>query len=169
MKASPVAAGFSLVEVVVALALTTFCLLTLLGLLSVGNLNNVSILDQTAATSLASAVISDLRTTPVTGASSTSIRYGIPVPTNGNAVATTHTLYFDDQGGLSGTVDSDASASLTPVPHYRVTLTFAIAAAKTAVPVRVLVTWPALADAEHASAPSKFIGSFDTVIGLNFN
>lgn len=167
MKAVHSDAGFSLVEVVLALAVTAFCLLTLLGLLSLGTLRNASSIDQTTATSLAAAIVSDLRAAP-TGAT-TSVRYGIPIPTEGSATIL-HTLFLDDTGALSGSVDANASSSNTPAPHYRATLIFTPpATGKTAIPVRILITWPALADATATTTPSKFTGSFDTVIGLDLN
>ncbi len=53
--------GFSLIEVGVALAVATFCLVPIVGLLPVGLTNNQSIVRETMATSLADAVIDDLR------------------------------------------------------------------------------------------------------------
>jgi uncharacterized protein (TIGR02598 family) len=167
MKASRSDAGFSLVEVVVALAVAAFCLLALLGLLSVGNMNNASSIEQTTAASLAAAVIADLRATPATATKS--VRYGIPIPVAGGSTVT-HTLFFDDMGTLSGSVDANANPAQTPSPRYRATLTFAATAAgKPVVPVRVQITWPALADLTASSSPTKFLGSYETVIGWDLN
>lgn len=166
MKRAPADAAFSLVEVVLALAVAAFCLVTLLGLISVGNINNSASIDQTTATSLAAAIVSDLKTTPA--ATGKSVRYGIPVPTSGSTV--THTLFLDEAGTLVGTMDANASTSENPVPRYRATLTFVPSSTGIeATSVRILITWPALADVSVASGPTNFTGSFDTVIGLILN
>ncbi len=59
-------AAFSLVEVVLSLALASFCLIALVGLLSVGVNNNRGAIDQTGASEVLSAAISDLYATPRT-------------------------------------------------------------------------------------------------------
>jgi uncharacterized protein (TIGR02598 family) len=167
MKARRADEAFSLVEVVVALGIATFCLLALLGLLSVGSINNSSSLDQTTATSLAEAVVSDLRT--VHAGDAKTVRYGIPIPPS-TASTVAHTLFFDDEGSLSGSVDENASPTRTPTPRYRATITFnPPSGGKTAMPVRILITWPALADMNATASPVNFIGSFDTVMGLDLN
>jgi uncharacterized protein (TIGR02598 family) len=160
--------GFSLVEVVVALAITSFCLLTLLGLLSVGTLSNASSLDQTTATNIAAGIAADLHATPLTATSSP--RYQISLPTS--TTVTTYTLFLDNNGTVSGTGNASANAGATNPPLYRATLTFtppATAGVRTATFVRIQVTWPGLSDPTVGTAPSKFIGSFDTVIALDRN
>src|SRR5438477_5279045 len=72
--------AFSLVEVTLALGVAAFCLVTVAGLLSVGLQTNQRSTSQTAATSILSNVIADLRATPK--ASTTSTQYGISIPTD---------------------------------------------------------------------------------------
>src|SRR5205085_4741894 len=95
----------------------------------------------------------DLRTTPST--SSTSPRYGIAIPTTGSA---THTIFLQDDA-TAGAQDTDAIPSQNP--RYRATITFAAPTntlQKTATGVRILLTWPALADPVASATPSKFTG-----------
>ena len=56
-------AGFSLVEVTLALGVAAFCLIALLGLLPLGMQTNQSAVSQTAAASILSSVVADLRAT----------------------------------------------------------------------------------------------------------
>ncbi len=78
--------AFSLVEVTLALGLTSFCLVAIFGLLPVGLNNNKNSIQQTAASAIISAVVSDLYATPVTtparGAATTSVQYKIAIPAN---------------------------------------------------------------------------------------
>lgn len=168
--------GFSLVEVVIAMAVVTFCLIALLGLLTVASLNNASSLDQTIATSVAAAIMSDLRATPVTapGAAATSSRYQIKIPAAGGS-SSTQVFFLDNNGTLSGAIGANANATATPPPLYRATLTFLPPTAATPNPrtvtfVRILITWPGLAEANAGvTLPTHYIGSFDTVVGLDRN
>ena len=57
-------AGFSLVEVTVALGISVFCLAVIFGLLNVGFNTGSLAAEQTAATNLLATVSSDLRTAP---------------------------------------------------------------------------------------------------------
>ena len=70
--------AFTLVEVTLALGVAAFCLLAVFGLLPTGiNCNRASV-EQTAAASLARAIVADLRSTPRN--SRTSPQYAIPFP-----------------------------------------------------------------------------------------
>jgi uncharacterized protein (TIGR02598 family) len=140
------AAGFSLVEVTLALGVAAFCLIALLGLLPLGIQTNQSAISQTAAASVLSSVATDLRATPK--ASATSPEYDI-------TFGTTKFLYVDDEGRAVTPTDPDAA------PRYQVTITFPVSPAGTFAPtfVSLKVTWPALADPATA-APAGFVESF---------
>ena len=76
-------AAFSLVEVAIAIAITSFCLIALLGLLPVGLKTNEASIEQTAANGILSEIAADLRATPSTvpfGAATTSQQFSIPIP-----------------------------------------------------------------------------------------
>jgi uncharacterized protein (TIGR02598 family) len=126
-------AGFSLVEVTFALGVAAFCLLALFGLLPLGLQANQNSIAQTAAASVLSSVITDLRATPKT--SLTSSQYEI---TFGAAKS----LYFDGEGRVVTLRDPNAT------PRYRVTISFPAGPAGTFAPtfVSLKLTWPALVD-----------------------
>jgi hypothetical protein len=193
MKRSPAKAkaAFSLVEVVIALGVAVFCLLTLVALLPVGVTANKNMVEQTVATGLMAAVVDDLRNTPAPTAANdptygtasiNSPYYQIPIP-RATGPSKTYTLFLGDNGALSGTFNSPAVATATPTPTYRVQLDFYPPGATTTsttpvgpTRVRILVTWPALADpgvttspSSAATAPKNFTGSVETVVSLNRN
>ncbi len=158
--------AFSLVEVVLALGVTSFCLMALFGLLSVGLNNNRGTIEQAGATAILSAAMSDLYATPPTvppGASTNSVQFGIKIPANPvTAVASSSvtTLYFSASGL---TTNSTAAQSA-----YRLTVTPLVPTSPTS-PTRVasffdlLVSWPAAASISNAA------GSAETFVSLNRN
>jgi uncharacterized protein (TIGR02598 family) len=138
--------SFSLVEVTVALGVTAFCLVAVFGLLPVGLKANQNSISQTAAGSILSAVISDLRATPKNASSS--IQYGI---TFGSET----TLYFDNE--------SRSSSSLGPNSRYQLTIKFPSNGSGTtaATFADLKVTWPAGATPENALRSSEVFAAFD--------
>ncbi|XHR27155.1 MAG: hypothetical protein ACFUZC_14510 [Chthoniobacteraceae bacterium] len=169
--------AFSLVEVTLALGVASFCLVNVFGLLLVGMNSNQTAVQQTAAASLAMGVASDLRTTLSNDASSTVTKhYQIPIPSSGTA---THTLFLKEDGTLSGSVDANADPA--QAPKYRATVVFTVPPAKTnyygtisaassqgkATLVRILISWPALADKMPSAAPVNCAGSYETLTALD--
>lgn len=138
-------AGFSLVEVVLALGVVAFCLLALFGLLPLGIQTNQSATSQAAAAAVLSSVVTDLRATP--RASQTSPQYDV-------TFGTTKVLYVDDQGRAVTPTDSNA-------PRYRVTVTFPARPGGAFAPtfVSLKVTWPALVD-PATTTPAGFVETF---------
>jgi len=156
--------GFSLVEVTLAVGIAAFCLLSIMALFPTSLATNQITLQQTVNTNLVAAIAADLRATPITSA--TSLRYGISIPTTGSA---THTLFLQDDG-TAGAQDTDAVPSQSP--RYRATITFAAptsSSQKTATGVRILLTWPALADPVANATPSKYSGLYEVYTALNRN
>ena len=139
-------AGFSLVEVTLALGVAAFCLIALFGLLPVGIQTNQSAISQTAAASVLSSVVADLRATPK--ASPTSAQYDI-------TFGTAKFLYVDDEGRAVTPTDPNAA------PRYLVTITFPASPAGAFAPtfVSLKVTWPALAD-PVTTTPAGFVETF---------
>ena len=122
--------GFTLVEVTIALGIASFCLLAVFGLLPAGiNCNRASV-EQTAAASLARAIVADLRAT--SHASNSSPQYAIPFP------ATSNSLYFAEDG-TTGSTSARYLATITINP-----------AAPTAF-ANIRITWPASAPVASAS------------------
>ena len=139
--------GFTLVEVALALGVASFCFVTIFALLPIGvNLNHTSI-EQTAATNLISAVISDLRSTPKTA--TVSPRYAV-------APSGSTTLYLREDG-TTGTV-ADARYRL------QVTLAAPTTGKRIATKGRILVSWPG-----GQSDPAKAIGSVESFVALDRN
>ena len=137
-------AGFSLVEVALALGIASFGLLALFGLLPVGISSNHASIEQTNATNIATAIIADLRQTPCAAAiaanpalSSKSPRYGVDVGQSYTAAAP-YVFYLDDSGALQPTA---ATA------RYKATLLLTQSAAgqRTAPQGSISIGWPAAA------------------------
>jgi uncharacterized protein (TIGR02598 family) len=130
--------GFSLVETTLALGVAGFCVIALFGLLPVGIQANQSAISQTAAASVLSSIVADLRATPKTRLTSSQyeITFGTP-----------KLLYVDGEG--RAVVPADPNAS----PRYRVTIEFPLSPAGAFAPtfVSLKVTWPALVDPATAT------------------
>jgi Tfp pilus assembly protein PilV len=161
--------GFSLIEVALALGVAAFALVAIIGLIPIGMNSNQASIEQTAAAGLAASLVADLRATPVEipPAAKNSPRFQIPLPVSGNA---THTLFLREDGSASGNVDANADPAQDP--RYRATLFVTaptVASQKSATTVRVLVTWPALADSTAGTVPGKFNGSYEVVTALDRN
>ena len=88
-------AGFSLVEVTLALGIASFCLIAVFGLVPVGVQTNRNATSQTTATNILSSVVSDIRASPK--GSSATAKYGIR-----RAKGSLTTVCFDGQGQPDG-------------------------------------------------------------------
>jgi uncharacterized protein (TIGR02598 family) len=138
--------GFSLVEVTLALGIAAFCLIALFGLLPLGIQTNQNSISQTAAASVLSSVVADLRATPKT--SLTSLQFEI-------TFGTAEILYFDGEGRAVAPTDVNAT------PRYRVTIAFPPSPAGSFAPtfVSLKISWPALVD-PATTAPAGLIDTF---------
>jgi type II secretory pathway pseudopilin PulG len=163
MRKLSVAAGFSLVEVTLALGIGALCLITVFGLVPVAALTNRNATSQTAATNITAGVIADVRATPPTVFRSA--QYGINLPGNPGAppdpapCSGSQTLYFNAQ--------AQATSTISPDSRYRLTVTFVRNPinAISATYVRLKVSWPAAMD-PCTTAPA---GSLDTFAGFDRN
>ena len=146
MSRSHFLAGFSLVEVTLALGIAGFCLIALFGLLPLGIQTNQSAFSQTAAASVLSSIVADLSATPKT--SPVSPQYDI-------TFGTARVLYVDDRGRAVSPTDSNAA------PRYQVAITFPASPAGAFAPTFVClkITWPALAGTA-TTAPAGFLETF---------
>ena len=151
-----------MVEVTLALGITGFCLVALFGLLPVGLTSNQNAIEQTAAAGVATGIMSDLRGTPTT--STASPRYGIGIPSSGSV---THVIFLKEDGTAAGGLDTDAVASQNP--RYRAKVFINSPGGKAATNVRILLTWPALADSKAAVDAKNYSGSFEVVSALDRN
>jgi uncharacterized protein (TIGR02598 family) len=138
--------GFSLVEVTLAVGVAAFCLIALFGLLPLGLQTNQNAISQTAAASVLSSVVADLRATPK--ANPTSPLYEV-------TFGTAKVLYFDGEGRSVGPTDPNAN------PRYRLTITFPAGPAGALAPTfaSLKITWPAMAD-PGTTTPMGFVETF---------
>ncbi len=132
--------GFSLVEITLSLGVMSICLLAVLGLLPIASQTNRSAAADTAAASIASAVLADIRATPKAAANSPQFA----VPFNTNAI-----VFFDAEGQASFTVSNTSI--------YRAEIAFPInsSGANAATFVHVKVSWPAAASAANAAGRTE--------------
>lgn len=153
-------AGFSLIEVTIALSVAAFCLLAILGLLQTGITSQRATVEQTAATGIASMVFSDL----TASGTNESPRFKI---LRGGASGGPQTIYFDDGGKPTGSLGS----APTQDSRYRATVEVRPPASGTraAASVRILVTWPAAADPQPSQWPAKQAGAVETWTALDLN
>jgi len=170
------ACAFSLIEVSLALGVASFCLLSVLGLLPLGINSNQASIQQTAATGLATAILSDLRTSQINvPAISPSVHFQIPIPAAGSTANLTSTIFLRENGSVAQNASPtavNANADPTQNPRYRATITFlppAAAQQRTATQVRILITWPALADPQAGSAPANYSGCSEILSSLDRN
>ena len=157
-------AGFSLVEVALALGIAAFALIAISGLLPVGINSNQVAAEQTATLGIVTGLETDLRVTARTATVSPSL--GIPIPTNPTVgypttdANSTATFYLDDNGG-----PFPAPTTLDATSRYRATVNFAVppAGQRTATLVRITVSWPAQA------LPTNANGSVIMLVALDRN
>jgi uncharacterized protein (TIGR02598 family) len=161
MKTFDRAAGFSLVEVTLALGVAGFCLIAIFGLLPVALNSNQAAIQQTAANGIISSVIADLRATPSTtppGAAATSKQFAINIPASGTAAE--QTLFFNDERQLVPQAEA----------RYRMTIAFASTPTgggpRSASCATLRVTWPAPVDPSSGTRPA---GSVSTFVALDRN
>jgi len=155
-RCSPVA-GFSLVEVVIAIGIAAFCLVTMLGLIPSGMKAVNATTEQTAATAIISEVMTDLRDTPL--GSNTSPILAIQLPPN---VTTNDSI----DGTGTNTTNFYVSESCTLYPtntsldaRYGVTLSLSNSSVFITT-ARVQVWWPSVA------APSNAVGSVEAISAI---
>ena len=149
-------AGFSLVEVTLALGVAGFCLLAVFALLPMGVQTNQAAFSQTAATTILSDVSADVRVAAQANSGSvTSPMYGIVIPASGSTNTTPKTLYFDSQGGFSTAIQGAS--------RYRLAVTFPAPSSNApyATCAYIKISWPAAVDA--TSSPANAAGLIETV------
>ena len=159
--------SFSLVEVTLALGIGSICLLAVVALLPMGINSNQTSINQTTATGIAAAILADMRATAAANKTTTLAQSGvfhIPWPFTGST-----TLFLDEVGLLSGNANEEASATTSPAPKYRATISFTVPGGKNATVTRLLITWPALADPAVTSLPSNYTGSYEVATALDVN
>ena len=115
-------AGFSLVEVTLALGVVAIALLGVFSLLPVGLKVNQIATQQGASADILSLIAADLRSTPITtprGAATTSPQLNISIPANPVAANSVMTLYFSESGqsAIARQANSRYLATITFLPN----------------------------------------------------
>jgi prepilin-type N-terminal cleavage/methylation domain-containing protein len=149
-------AGFSLVEMVIALAVIAVTFIGLIGLLGVGLASNQTSSEQLGATNIADSIIADLRSTPsyIISSSGDSVRFGIPLPKMVTtaaaplAGAAATVLYFDN---LRNFIVKGGAAPSNAVYAANV-YSAQVSSVGPSDLVRVTVSWPAAATAAPAGS-----------------
>ena len=156
------AAGFSLVEVTLALGVAAFCLITVFGLMAVGLKTQQASVQQTKANAIISQIADDLRADVrlPPGQASKESTEGFQLHGHWATVATPDTLYFTNDGNQTGstnqgTVPADAV--------FRATITYLFPPTQTTSLADIKVTWPAQVD----PATGTPAGSVEIFIAIN--
>jgi uncharacterized protein (TIGR02598 family) len=166
--------GFSLVEVVLALGIASFCLIGLLALLPAGLSSNKDAIQKTIASGFAAEVAADLRNTPAALQSTgTSQRFQFIIPRDGGDNTMTEnpqTIYVTESGSAG-----QIGAAPTTESRYRISVGFAPPSSSRhdATLVRILVTWPAQANPIPTTWPvgnsGGAGGSYEIITALDRN
>jgi Tfp pilus assembly protein PilV len=143
-------AGFSLVEVTLAIGVVSFCLLTLLALIPAGLMSVQSSTQESNAVNIGVGIFSDLKASveycaanPATmqNGGIVSSRYGITVPTA--QAGEQYALYLDDSGNQTTSSRATFIAILTLTPQTITGQTTLSPVPKPAVLGHLLIGWPA--------------------------
>ncbi len=156
------AAAFSLVEVVVAIGVFSFCLLTLIALVPVGLTDNRTSHDRMIAADLCTSLESDMRSTASTGTASPINNIKFPTASATETVSATNILY--DTYVASSPV-ATFSGTKSAVSQYCFTIILTSAATNTyprsPVIANIQATWPAGAN------PSAAAGTVNSSVAID--
>ena len=152
--------AFSLVEVVIAMAVFVFSIPILVAVMPVGLDANRFSQQKTAAVDLCSSIESDLRGT--SAAAIASPLYGIPVPPAPSATVpvpeTTTCVLYDVYNGGTSTFSPPSPPSVPTGSQYRFTITITPAVATSPndpAIANIVVTWPAQVDPSTRTMTNK--------------
>jgi Tfp pilus assembly protein PilV len=170
--------GFSLVEVAIALAVASFCLITISGLLSVGLSSSQTSSQESIMANIAGQVADDLRAAPL-APGSVSPFYGIVIPgppgasTMGLPVGPNNTaapIYVLANGGVTTTEGQTVTATNADYSVW-VGINPPTGTGVGATVVRILITWPpqAAPNLDSTGWPTTYSGSYETMLTLNRN
>ena len=164
-----VVSAFALSEVVIALGVASISLLVLLSLMSVGVRSNRDSVEQTASASIAEEILSDLSSaTSGQGNFIVSPRFGFTIPLPGSPATWPNTVYFSASDQFTQAGQTPLALPSGAIPRYRASVSLSPSGSGYPgnISVRVLITWPALADSDPAVKPVNFAGSFEVVTVL---
>jgi uncharacterized protein (TIGR02598 family) len=147
---SPSHAAFSLVEIVIALGIASFCLVALLGLFPTGLKSAKNTTDQTAAATLLNTIALDLRSTPPGSGNS---------PLMGIAIGNTNTTnFFLTENGVM------TNSSTALAVRYGVLLTQSNSPTTNTTTAQIRVYWPPTLSTNRLGSA---LGIIESVITIN--
>jgi len=161
-------AGFSLVEVTLALGVAAICLLALLALLPVASKTQQTSMQQTTANQIISQICSVLRADVSLPPGQANKVCGDPpdpnTPCNWSALhghwlqqgAPPDTMYFTNEGRQTGNVGPNASPPADAVFRAKITYNPVPPTGNTSV-ANVVVSWPAAVDPGNGGVPAGYI------------
>jgi len=153
-------AAFSLVEVTLALGLSAFCLLVVIGMLPVALKVNQSSVQQTIANGLASQIIADLRAAARLPPGQMSKSFSLHPHNGGPWDPTPDVLYFTNDGKYILNANNQANAPTDAT--FRGTVTYRLPPTDTTSLADVTVSWPAA-----QPDTSKVAGSVEVFAAIN--
>jgi type II secretory pathway pseudopilin PulG len=166
-------AGFSLVEVTLALGIAAFCLLTVFALLPVALSTQQASIQQTVANDIMTEILGDLRADVrlPPGQASKEGTSGFQLHGHWLAVSQPDTLFFSNDVQLvgqpySGTTDPPAPAcSPPPAPcaTFRAKINYLFPPNASTTVAKVFVSWPAQAIPGGTPAPAGIVETFIAV------
>jgi uncharacterized protein (TIGR02598 family) len=163
-------AGFSLVEIVLALGVAAFCLIAVFGLMAVGLKTQQASVQQTKANAIISQIVDDLRADVRLPPGQASKAQGQWLNLHGHwaAVATPDTLYFTNDGDQTGTVNQSPAP---PGAVFAATIKYLAPPTVTTSIAKITVAWPAGSVSIDPSTQqvdlSKVAGSIDMFAAVN--
>jgi len=142
--------GFSLVEIVLALGITAFCLMALLGLMTTGLQSQKVLQEETEAAALATTILEDLRNA-APNSNSPAFKIG-PVPSaGGDYYESDEQLYFSRAGVLTSQDAAFFAVTLRITPPERAALPYL---------VFLRLDWPAAAAPENRPHGTEFLDAY---------
>jgi uncharacterized protein (TIGR02598 family) len=145
--------GFSLIEMVISIAIATFCLITLLGLLPAGLSSNRNSSRETQAANLATSLAADLHAAAPVDSSTPLFNIAL----NGSTP-----LYLHEDSSIA---QAPTDASQGPVYRVAVTVTPPAGASHAASTAWIKISWDAVTDPTKTTPA----GTYETVVSLNRN
>ena len=169
MKYSFARFGFSLIEVVLALGVASFCLIAVLGMLPVGLKTQQGSVNQTKANAIISQIIDDLRADVRLPPGQASKAQGQWANLHGHwaAVAQPDTLWFTNDGDQTGNLNGSAP----PGAVFAATIKYLAPPTVTTSIAKITVAWPAPSVSIDPNTQevdlTKTAGSIDTFAAVN--
>jgi uncharacterized protein (TIGR02598 family) len=153
-------AAFSLVEVTLALGVASFCLVAVLGLLPTALKTQQASAQQTIANGVITEILADLRADVrlPPGQASKEQSSGLGLHGHWAQVATPDTLYFTNQGKMTGTINGSPPADAV----LRAKITYLFPPNSSTCVATIVVSWPAPVDPATA-VPAGSVQAFIAV------